>query len=82
MTLEQVTVFLAWNALIQIAILSLATVVVIAARDRITALHARLFDVDPDALRWLYVQYLGIYKIVILVFVVVPYLVLRCVFGV
>ena len=77
MTLETLTTFLGWSTLINTGFLLLATIALVMFKDSITTLHGSLFGLDPDDLKRAYFQYLAQYKIVIVVFNMVPYLVLR-----
>jgi len=77
MTLELLTIFLGWTALINIAVLLFSTVMVLAIRERISKIHARLFGLDQADVGRAYFQYLAQYKIAILVFNIAPYLALR-----
>ncbi|MGA1456365.1 MAG: hypothetical protein EBZ14_08455 [Gammaproteobacteria bacterium] len=77
MTLESLTIFLGWTALINIAVLLFSTVMVLAIRERISKIHAKLFGLDQADVGRAYFQYLAQYKIAILVFNIAPYLALR-----
>jgi hypothetical protein len=77
MTLELLTIFLGWTALINIAVLLFSTVMVLAIRERISKIHAKLFGLDQADVGRAYFQYLAQYKIAILVFNIAPYLALR-----
>jgi len=77
MTLELLTIFLGWTALINIAVLLFSTVMVLAIRKRISKIHAKLFGLDQADVGRAYFQYLAQYKIAILVFNIAPYLALR-----
>ena len=77
MTLEQLTVFFGWCALINIVILCLAALVIIMFRGPIMRLHSTMTGVETAKLPALYFKYLGNYKIATLVLSVVPYLALR-----
>lgn len=76
-TLELLTIFLGWTALINIAVLLFSTVMVLAIRERISKIHAKLFGLDQADVGRAYFQYLAQYKIAILVFNIAPYLALR-----
>jgi hypothetical protein len=77
MTIESLTTFLGWCSVINIAILLLSTLMLIIMRDLAVKIHSGLFRVDPEALPVTYLQYLGNYKIVIIVLNIVPYIALR-----
>lgn len=76
-TLVLLTEFLGWASVINIAFLLLSTIMVIAMRETIIRIHAKLFGLDDKELPKIYFQYLGNYKIVILAFNIAPYLALK-----
>lgn len=80
MTIEQLTTFLAWNSVIHIGLLLLATLMLMFAGDWITGLHKSMFAVEKEAMNKIYVAYLSAYKLLILVFCLVPYLVLQALY--
>ena len=77
MTIESLTTFLGWCSVINIAILLLSTLLLIIMRDLAVKIHSRLFRVDPATLPITYLQYLGNYKIAIIILNIVPYIALR-----
>ena len=77
MTIESLTTFLGWWSVINIAILLFSTLMMIIMRDLAVRIHSRLFRVDPEALPMTYLQYLGNYKIAIIILNIVPYIALR-----
>lgn len=77
--LSVVTAFLGWCSVINIAILFYATIVIAFWRDFAKQLHAKIFNVPEESLDVIYFKYLAYYKLLILVFNLVPYLVLRIV---
>lgn len=77
MTLEQLTTFFAWNSAINIGLLLLATLFLTVMRDWVMGIHSSMTGVDKADLPKLYFQYLAGYKLLVLVFCVVPYIVLR-----
>ncbi len=77
MGIVQVTLFIGWCLGINLAILSLSVVILICCKASILRMHSRLFDIEEADLNRMYLGYLAHYKILILVFNLVPYLVLR-----
>ena len=75
-TIEVVTEFLGWCALINISLLVLSTIMLTFMRGWIVSFHARTSGVDAAELPKIYFEYLGNYKILIFVFNLVPYLAL------
>ena len=77
MTIEQITGFLGWCTVINAGVLLLATLALIMMKDFTTRVHAGLFDLEKRVLKEQYFQYLAQYKILIVVFNLVPYIALR-----
>lgn len=77
MTIESLTTFLGWCSVINITILILSTLMMIIMRDFAVKIHSGLFRVDAEALPITYLQYLGNYKIAIIILNIVPYIALR-----
>jgi hypothetical protein len=79
MTIELLLKFLGWMTVVNVAILMFSTLVLVAMRETITAMHSKLFGLDEKDLGRAYFQYLGQYKIAIIVLNIAPYLALRMV---
>ncbi|WP_040523312.1 DUF6868 family protein [Aliiglaciecola lipolytica] len=77
MTLQQLTELLGWAALINIAYLLLATFVLMFFPNAIMSLHSKLLTVDKSKLAPMYFNFLSIYKVMTLVFIISPYLALK-----
>ncbi len=79
MSLETICDLLGWCTLLGLGIMVVQTLVLIACRDRIAGLHAKMFQVDPDWVRQEYFRYLSRYKTLWMLFCLVPYLACRLV---
>jgi hypothetical protein len=77
MTMEELTAFLGWTSVINIAVLLLSTLVLIAMRGGIAKIHSQLFGLDEKDLGRAYFQYLAQYKIAIIVLNIAPYISLK-----
>ncbi|MBU2919480.1 MAG: hypothetical protein ACJAZB_000364 [Psychrosphaera sp.] len=77
MTMAQLTEFLGWASVINIAYLSIATLALVFMRGYIFSIHSKLFGLDETDLSMKYFNFLSNYKIVTLVFMVAPYLALK-----
>ena len=78
MTVEQWTVFLGWNTAVQIGLLAVSVLILVAARGWVARVHGALLGVDAEALPIEYFRFVAVWKLLILVFLLVPYLVMRC----
>ena len=73
---ESIREFLGWCALINVGLLLFSSMVTMLLRGPISRLHGKMFGLsEEDVSRAIY-QYLAQYKIVIIVFNLVPYLAL------
>jgi hypothetical protein len=73
MELNFLVTFLGWCSVINLVILSFSSVLLIGFGNNITRLQSRLIGIDENKLLPLYLNYLGNYKIMILIFNLVPY---------
>lgn len=77
MNIEIITEFLGWCAVINCGLLVLSSVLVVAIRGTATKMHSKMFNVDEKFLCEAYFQYLGQYKIALLMFNIAPYFALK-----
>ena len=77
MTIDTLTTFLGWCSVINIGVLLFSTLMMIVVRDFAIKLHSSLFGVNPEELPITYLQYLGNYKIAIIILNIVPYIALK-----
>ncbi|MEM6572536.1 MAG: DUF6868 family protein [Planctomycetota bacterium] len=75
-TLEQLRTFLAWCAALNVGLYVFAALAIVVARKRVSRVHAGMFGLEADEIERQYFAYLAQYKIVVIVFSVVPYLAL------
>ncbi len=76
-TIEAMRGFFGWCSVINIGLLMLSSILIIAIRGPVSRIHAKMFDLDESDVRHAYFQYLGQYKIAIIVFNIVPYFALK-----
>lgn len=77
MTLELLTKFFAWFTLINYALLLVSWLTMLVARDFVMRIHNATMNVPKAELPRLYFQFFAVYKVLILTFGLVPYLVMR-----
>ncbi|MEM9424475.1 MAG: DUF6868 family protein [Spirochaetota bacterium] len=75
--ISQITSFLGWCSVINIAMLSVASLMVLAFREGITNFHSKISGIPQPDLARLYLQLLGIYKLGTFLFNIVPYIALQ-----
>jgi len=71
------TEFFGWMTAINFTLLLISTAAVLFLGKWITRIHGRLFRVSSSGLRGEYFQYLANFKILVIVFNLVPFLALR-----
>ena len=75
-SLESLQQFLGWCSVINISLLAISSVLVIAFRSTITELHSSMFNLEERDLSAAYFHYLAQYKLLTIIFNIVPYLAL------
>jgi TctA family transporter len=75
--LTQLTEFLGWASVLNIAYLCLATIILMIMKGPIASIHSKMLDIKKSELGPLYFKFLGNYKIATLVFIVAPYIALK-----
>ncbi|NOD65389.1 DUF6868 family protein [Ruegeria sp. HKCCD9179] len=77
MTHEFLITFFGWMAALNIAVLLFTTVMVLLLQDWIAGIHGKLFQMEQPDVKRAYFRYLANYKILTLVFCIVPWLALK-----
>lgn len=77
MTHEFLTTFFGWMAALNIAVLLFTTVMILLLQDWIAGIHGRMFQMDRADVKRAYFRYLANYKILTLIFSIVPWLALK-----
>ena len=75
--IQTLTHFFAWCTVINLGLLIFSAVILLVFNTQIKAIHSRLLSIDSANLNVLYFNFLGNYKILILVLNLVPYCVLK-----
>ena len=75
-SIETIREFLGWCSVINLGMLIISTIVLMIMRSWIIKIHASLTGVTEAELPRIYIEYLGNYKILIIMFNVVPYIAL------
>ena len=77
MDIEQLTIFLGWVSVINIAFLIASSLLIVMLKHPISRMHAKMFSLKEEDVLKMYFQYLGRFKILIIAFNLAPYLALR-----
>ncbi len=79
MTIETIAAVLGWTTLINFALLAWWFLFLIFAHDWTHRLHAKWFRLSPERFDAIHYSLMGVYKMGIIIFNLVPYLALRIV---
>lgn len=77
MSFDQVTAFFGWCSVINLILLAVSALALSVFQSTLLQLHSQIFSLPVERLRPIYLRVLGQYKILILVFNLVPYFALR-----
>lgn len=76
MNIDLLLSFFGWCSVFSMALFILSALMLFAFRESIINLHSKLSGVDAEALPEIYFNYLGLFKVLIIIFNIVPYLAL------
>ena len=79
MEIETVRAFFMWCTIVNVALLILSFLICAFAGDLIYRAHGRWFPMSREAFNVVLYSYLGLYKIGVLIFNLVPYIALQIV---
>jgi len=77
MTMDSFTALFGWMTVINVGLLLFSTIMLTVFKSVVIRTHQQLTGLEADKLKPAYFHYLAFYKILIIVFNLVPYLVLR-----
>ena len=77
MDLAKLTELFQWMTIFNVAILIISAVLMMILRDIVCRMHGRLFGIEESQVAAIAYNYLGIYRLLVLVFNLVPWLALN-----
>ncbi|MDN3640467.1 hypothetical protein QWY82_16850 [Simiduia curdlanivorans] len=77
MTIDQLATFFGWSTVINWAVMCIWLVFITAARDFTFKMHSAMFKISATQFNAMHYGGLGFYKLMVFLFNLVPYLVLR-----
>lgn len=80
MDIKTVTQFLMWCSILNIGLLTISFLLLGLAGDLVYKMHGKWFPMPRETFNTVLYSFLGMYKIVIIVFNVVPWLVLTIIY--
>ncbi len=79
MDISQLTEFFGWMSVINIGLFLFSVIMMAALKKTVGKLHSKLFAVEEQDLYGIYLTVLGQYKILVIVFNIVPYIALTAI---
>ena len=76
MNIEQLIEFFKWMTIINIGLLLISTFAVMTMKSLMVKIHSKLFGVTETQISAVVYAYLGMFKVLIIVFNIVPYIAL------
>tara|TARA_B100001564_G_C20468241_1_gene591341 strand:+ start:39 stop:281 length:243 start_codon:yes stop_codon:yes gene_type:complete len=76
MDLEQLTEFFKWMTIIGVSLLMLSSLLVVILKDSICKIHGKLFGVKVEYIPPIMYGYLGMFKVLVIIFSIIPYIAL------
>jgi hypothetical protein len=73
MNLDQLTELFKWMTIINVVLLISSSVLVMLLKNVMCKMHGRLFGIKEDSVALVAYGYLGMYRVLVLVFNIVPY---------
>ncbi len=77
MDIVQLLAFLGWMTVLNFGLLLITSIMFILFKDTILKIHSKIFSLNADDLSPMYLGFIARYKVLIIVFNLVPYLALR-----
>ena len=74
MNLDQLTEFFKWMTIINIVLLVLSSVLIMILKNVMCKMHGKLFGIKEDGVALVAYGYLGMYRVLVIVFNIVPYI--------
>lgn len=76
MSIEQLIEFFKWMSIVNVGIFMISALLTLLMRKLLCKLHGKMFGISEEHLSVIIYCWLGMYKIMIIVFCLVPYLAL------
>jgi len=77
MTIETLTELFGWITVINMGLLIFSTVMLLLMKGIAIKMHSKMFSIDEKDLNRMYFDYLGRFKILVIVFNLTPYIALK-----
>ncbi|MHC4113857.1 MAG: DUF6868 family protein [Planctomycetota bacterium] len=76
MDIQTLTTFFMWCTILNVALLVFSSLICICAGDWAYRMHSKLFSIPRETVNVVMYSFIGLYKILVLVFSLIPYIAL------
>ena len=76
MDLDSIRAFFMWSTILNVALLSLSSLICVCAKDWAYRIHSKWFAISRETFNVAIYSFLGLYKVLIFVFNLIPYIAL------
>ena len=76
MDIDSITAFFMWCTILNVALLLLSSLICLCAGDWVYRIHSKWFSISRETFNVAIYSFIGLYKIFIFVFVLIPYIAL------
>ena len=76
MNIQMLTRFFMWCTILNVALLALSSLMCICAKDWVYQMHSKWFPISREAFNVAMYSFIGLYKILVIVFNLIPYIAL------
>jgi hypothetical protein len=76
MDIDSITAFFMWCTILNVALLVLSSLICLCAGDWVYGIHSKWFSVSRETFNVAFYSFLGLYKVLVFVFNLIPYMAL------
>jgi len=76
MDIDSIRAFFMWCTILNLTLLSLSSLICLCAADWAYRIHSKLFSISKETFNMAIYSFLGLYKVLIFVFNLIPYIAL------
>ena len=76
MDIDSITAFFMWCTILNVALLVLSSLICLCAGDWVYRIHSKWFSISRETFNVAFYSFLGLYKVLVFVFILIPYIAL------
>jgi hypothetical protein len=76
-SIETVTEFFGWCTVLNLILFTASSLLLMVSKDLVSGFHGKLFGISQQEVKLTYFQFMGNYKIAIIVLNLIPYIALK-----